>query len=88
MKRRGLLIKHFCKTKKANETEKIFIFYFSHYKSMEKLSCNSNRSSYLTGIKSIIYEEANVLNNYAKFQLHPPYGFLGEDFLIFFFRSN
>ena len=24
------------------------------------------------------------MNMYAKFQLHPPYGFWGEDFLIFF----
>ena len=26
----------------------------------------------------------NVMNIYAKFQLHPPYGFWEEDFLIFF----
>ena len=26
-------------------------------------------------IKTIIYVEANVVNIYAKFQLHPPYGF-------------
>ena len=37
----------------------------------------------------IIYVEANVMNIYAmniyaKFQLHPPYGFWEEDFLIFF----
>ena len=35
-------------------------------------------------IKNIIYVEANVMNIYAKFQLHPPYGFWEEDFLIFF----
>ena len=34
--------------------------------------------------KNTIYVEANVMNMYAKFQLHPPYGFCGEDFLIFF----
>ena len=28
--------------------------------------------------------EANVMNMYAKSQLHPPYGFWEEDFLIFF----
>ena len=33
--------------------------------------------------KSIIYVEANIMNIYAKFQLHPPYGFW-EDFWIFF----
>ena len=35
-------------------------------------------------IKNIIYVEANVMNMYAKFQLHPPYGFWEEDFWIFF----
>ena len=34
--------------------------------------------------KNIIYVEANVMNIYAKFQLHPPYGFWEEDFWIFF----
>ena len=34
--------------------------------------------------KKHIYVEANVMNMYAKFQLHPPYSFWGEDFLIFF----
>ena len=27
------------------------------------------------------------MNIYAKFQLHPPYGFWAEDFLIFFFKD-
>ena len=31
-----------------------------------------------------IYVETCVMNMYAKFQLHPPYGFRGEDFLIIF----
>ena len=35
-------------------------------------------------IKNTIYVEANVMNMSAKFQLHPPYGFWGEDFLTFF----
>ena len=34
--------------------------------------------------KNTIYEEAYVMNRYAKFQLHTPYGFWGEAFLIFF----
>ena len=34
--------------------------------------------------KNKIYVEANVMNIYAKFQLHPPYGFWEEDFWIFF----
>ena len=50
---------------------------------MGTIICHSNQSSYPTGIKNIIYVEANVLSTYAKFQLHPPYGFW-EDFLIFF----
>ena len=35
-------------------------------------------------VKNTTYVEANVMNMYAKFQLHPPYGFWAEDFLIFF----
>ena len=35
-------------------------------------------------IKNILFIEANVMNISAKFQLHPPYGFWGDDFLIFF----
>ena len=61
MKRKGLLNKHSCKN--------------NHYKSMEYISCHSNQRSYPTGIKNIIYVKANVLSMYAKFQLHPPYGF-------------
>ena len=34
--------------------------------------------------KNIIYVAANVTNMYAKFQLHPPYSFWGEDFEYFF----
>ena len=58
--------------------------HFSHYKSMETLSCHSNESTWAMTIKNIIYVEANVMNMYAKFQLHPPYSWGGEDFLIFF----
>ena len=42
---------------------------------MEHLSCVSNESTWATIIKSIIYVEANTMNTYAKFQLHPLYGF-------------
>ena len=34
--------------------------------------------------KNIIYIETNVMNVYAKFQLHPPYGFWWEDFWMIF----
>ena len=42
---------------------------------METLSCHSNKSTRVTTIKNKIYVEANVMNIYAKFQFHHPYGF-------------
>ena len=54
---------------------------------METLSCHSTESTLATAIKNIIYVEANVMNIYAKFQLHPPYGFWEEDFWIVFFLN-
>ena len=75
---KGLLQKHFCKTFFKNicsNTEINANFHFSHYKSMETLSCHSNESTWAMTIKNIIYVGANVMNMYAKFQLHPPYGF-------------
>ena len=42
---------------------------------METLSCHSNESTRAMTIKNTIDVEANVMNMYAKFQLHPPYGF-------------
>ena len=78
VKHGGLLNKHFCKKKISNipkDLAKIVNFHFSHYKSMETLSCHSNQSSYPTKIKNITFVEGNVLGKYAKFQLHPPYGF-------------
>ena len=51
---------------------------------METLSCHSNENTWAMTIKNKIYVEANVINMYAKFQPHPPYGFWGEDFWIFF----
>ena len=80
---RGLLQQHFSKTFCQNifsNTEINANFHFFHYKYMETLSCHSNESTWATTTKNIIYVEANVMNIYAKFQLHPPYGFLEEDF--------
>ena len=51
---------------------------------METLSRHSNESTLATAIKNAIFIEANVMNISAKFQVYPPYGFWGEDFLIFF----
>ena len=78
VKHGGLLNKHFCKKKNQISPmtwQKLSTFHFSHYKSMETLSCHSNQSSYPTEIKNITFVEGNVLSKYAKFQLHPTYGF-------------
>ena len=77
MQHRGLLNKHICEKKSniSSETAETVNFQFSHYKSMGTISCHSNQSSYPTGIKNTTFVEANVLSMYAKFQLHPPYGF-------------
>ena len=83
---RGLLQEHYCKTFCQNicsNTEINANFHFSHCKSMETLSCHSNEITWATIIKNIIYVETNLMNTYAKFQLHPPYGFWEENFLPF-----
>ena len=56
MNRSGLLKKHFCKKNLniCSETAKIANFHFSHYKSMETISCHSNQSSYPIGTKNTI----------------------------------
>ena len=40
------------------------------------------------GIKNRNFVEANVMNISAQFQLHPPYGFWGDDFVTFFCKFN
>ena len=78
MKHGGLLNKYFCKKINSNipnDLAEIVNFHFSHYKSMGTISCHSNQSSYPTRIKNTTYVEANVLSMYAKFRLHPQYGF-------------
>ena len=77
MKHGGLLNKYFFKKNSniPNDLAEIVYFHFSHYKSMGTISCHSNHSSYPTGIKNTSYVEANVLSMYAKFWLHPLYGF-------------
>ena len=70
-----LLNKHICEQKKSNissETAETVNFHFYHYKSMgtlKFLEFLSDRN------KNTTFVEANVLSMYAKFQLHPPYGF-------------
>ena len=77
MKCEELFNKHFCKNKILLSPMRVEIsnFHFSHYKSMENISCHSNQSSYLTVIKNISFVEGNVLCKSAKFQLHPLNGF-------------
>ena len=55
----------------CNFSGKIADFHFSHYKSMENLSCHSNHSSYPPGIKNTNYVEATVRNMYTKYKLDP-----------------
>ena len=50
----------------CNFSGKIADFHFSHYKSMETLSCHSNQSSYPPGIKNTNYVEATARNMYTK----------------------
>ena len=79
---RGPLNKHFWKTCQ-NICSEIAIkayFHFSHYKSMENLSFHSNKSTLAMAIKNIVL----VMNISAKLPLHPPYGFWGDEFWIFF----
>ena len=49
------------------ETVEISNFHFSHYKSIETISCHSNQSSHPPGIKNTTFVEGNVLCKYAKF---------------------
>ena len=71
-----------------NDLAEIVNFHFSHYKSMETLICHSNQSSYPTEIKNITFVEGNILSKYAKFRLHPPYGFLRRRFLNIFTKID
>ena len=38
-----------------NDSAEIVNFHFSHYKSIETISCHSNQSSYPTGIKNVTF---------------------------------
>ena len=78
-----ILIKKFCQNT-CSEIAKRTYFHFSRYKSVATLlNCHSNESTWATAIQNTIFEEANVMNMSAKFQLHSPYGFR-DDFLLLF----
>ena len=64
-----------------NDSEDIVNFHFSNYKSMEIISYLYHSNQFLSARnKNITFVEGDVLSKYAKFQLHPPYGFREEDF--------
>ena len=80
MNHRGLLKKHFCK-KNLNiwsETAKIAYFHFSHYKSMETISCHSNQSSYLIGTKNNIIRSPYLQMLCVKYGKNRLHGFRGN----------
>ena len=64
-------------------------FHFSHFKSIETLSCHSNKRKWATAIKNTSFVETNIMNSSAKFLLHSPYGFwemIFEYLFVFFFK--
>ena len=80
MNRRELLKKHSCKKNLniCSETAKIANFHFSHYKSMETISCQSNQSSYPIGIKNTIIRSPGLQMLYVKFGKNRLHGVRGD----------
>ena len=76
-----LLNQHICEKNSniSNETAEKVNFHFSQYKFMGTISCHSYQT-YVTGINEAFYEEVNVINMYAKYQLYPTHGFWEEVF--------
>ena len=76
-----MLKEHYCKTfvKIPSQIEIKAYFHFSHYKSMETLSCHSNENHMSNSNKNTLYVEANI-NILSKLQLHPPDSFSEETF--------
>ena len=68
---KGLFQKHFCKTFFQNISSNTNKCQFPLFP-WKLISCHSNESTWEMKIKNIIYVETNVMNMYAKFQLHPP----------------
>ena len=81
MNGRGLFKKHFCKKKNlsiCSETAKIANVHFSHYKSMETISCHSNQSSYPIETENIIILSPGLSMLYVKFGMNRLHGFRGD----------
>ena len=72
-----MLKEHYCKTfvKIPSQIETKAYFHFSHCKSMETFKLPQQRKHMSNSNKNTLYVEANIIYIYAKFQLHPPYGF-------------
>ena len=66
---------------------KLLLKYLQWDKTMEILSCHSNKSTSATALKNILLVEANVMNVSVKFQLYPQHGFW-DDFRIFFLKLS
>ena len=62
----------------CSETAKIANFHFSHYKSMETISCHSNQSSYPIGTKNIIICFPGLWMLYVKFGKNWLHSFRGD----------
>ena len=69
-----IFLKKFCQNP-CKKTAVKANFLFSHYKSVDTLSCRSNQSTYETAISATKFVEAHAMNISAKFQLYPPYSF-------------
>ena len=81
LKRRALLNKHFSKNKtqiSPMRKQKFAISTFFHYKSMGRISCHGNQSSYLTGTKNNIFGSPLLWMLYAKYQKFWPHSFRGD----------
>ena len=85
----GTFLYNFCQNI-YSEIEIKAYFHFSHFKSMEPLSYHSDESTGATAIKNIVFVEANhnVMNISTKLQLHPPYGFWGDDLWTLFCKFS
>ena len=66
----------------------LLFFFVVFFFLMEILSCHNNESTWAKSIINTSFVEAHIMNVSTKFQLHPLYGFKGEDFWIFFFKFS
>ena len=55
-----------------NDSAEIVNFHFSHYKSLETISCHSNQSSYPTGIKNITFRSPYLKMLCVEYGKNPP----------------